>query len=132
MLTPATRAASTAFCRSQAELAATAILIAAERHRRKTGKWPATIKEIDSNILPSPPVDPFTGKPFRMEYHDGQIVIYSIGLNGQDEHGKYDPKLWIKGGPDDVGARAWDVRLRGRPYAKPAEAKPSQTPVNPQ
>ena len=132
MLTPATTAASTAFSRSQAELAATAILIGAERHRRKTGKWPAVIKEIDPSIMPSPPLDPFTGKPFHLEHHDGQIVIYSIGLNGRDEHGEYDPKLWMRGGPDDVGARAWDVSLRGRPYVKPPEAKPSPTPVPPQ
>jgi hypothetical protein len=131
LLTPATTAASNAFFRSQAELGATAILIAAERHRRKTGKWPTAIKEIDPSILPRPPVDPFTGKPFRIEYHDGQIVIHSIGPNGKDEHGEYDPKRWIKGGPDDVGARAWDLNLRGRPYAKPPEARPSQMPVPP-
>ena len=129
LLTPATTAASNASSRSQAELGATAILIAAERHRRKTGKWPAAIKEIDPSILPGPPVDPFTGNSFRMEYHNGQFVVYSVGLNGQDEHGEYDPKRWNKGGPDDVGARAWDVSLRRRPYTKPADAKQSQAPV---
>jgi hypothetical protein len=120
LLTPATTAASNAFFRSQAELGATAIVIAAERHRRKTGKWPAAITEIDPSVLRSPPVDPFTGKPFHMEYHDGRLVIYSIGPNGQDDHGEFDPKRWIKGGPDDMGAQAWDLSLRGQP---PAPAK---------
>ena len=27
----------------------------------------------------------------------------------------YDPKKWFKGGPDDAGSSAWDVRLRRRP-----------------
>ncbi len=132
LLTPAMSAASNAFGRSQGELAATAILIAAERHRRKTGKWPATVKAIDPSILPDPPADPFTGKSFHIEYHDGQLVIYSLGPNGKDERGEYDPKLWNKGESDDVGARAWDVKLRGRPSTTPSENKQIQQAVKPQ
>jgi hypothetical protein len=131
LLMPATSAASSAFGRSQGELAATAILIAAERHRRKTGKWPASVDAIDPSILPTPPPDPFTGKPFNIEHHDGQLVIYSLGPNGKDEHGEYDPKRWNKGESDDVGARAWDVNLRRRPSAGPKDDKQSKTTVNP-
>jgi hypothetical protein len=115
LLVPGASAASMAAGRVQSELGATAILIAAERHRRRTGKWPASIKEIDSSILPTPPVDPFTGEPFHLEHRDGQLFIYSIGPNGKDEHGAHDPKRRMSGGPDDVGARAWDVKLRGLP-----------------
>ncbi len=118
---PATSAASSAFMRVQAELGATAILIAAERHRRRTGKWPDSIKAIDPSILPSSPVDPYTGKPFHLEHHDGQLFIYSFGPNGQDEHGVYDLKQWSKGKLDDVGARAWDVNLRRRPEVQADE-----------
>ncbi len=131
LLMPATSAASSAFGRSQAELAATAILIAAERHRRKNGKWPASVDAIDPSILPDPPADPFTGKPFRMEHLDGQLVIYSLGPNGKDEHGEYDPKRWNKGEVDDVGARAWDLNLRRRPSAARKDDKQSQTTVDP-
>ena len=49
-----------------------------------------------------------------MEHRDGQLFIYSIGPNRKDEHGAYDPKRWLKGGPDDVGASTWDVPLRRR------------------
>ncbi len=113
MLLPATKAASIAFARSRSDLGATAILIAAERQRRRTGKWPASIEAIDPSILAKAPVDPFSGKPFRsaLSQHGG-LVIYSIGPNGNDEQGEFDPKLWIRGGPDDVSARAWDVPLR--------------------
>ncbi len=112
---PAMTAGSSAFNRAQAELGATAILIAAERHRRKTGKWPASIEAIDKNILPKAPVDPLSGQPLRFEQRDGQLFIYSIGPNGIDDHGAYDPKQSTKGAPDDVGARAWDVNLRRQP-----------------
>jgi hypothetical protein len=123
LLMPAMNAASSAFARSQGELAATAVLIAAERHRRKTGKWPTTVKEIDPSILPDPPADPYTGKSFRIEHRDGQLVIYSLGPNGKDEHGEYDLKRFNNGESDDVGARAWDVNLRRRPYTPVVEAK---------
>ena len=43
LLSPAVPATGTAFLRYQSELGTTVILIAAERHRRKTGKWPAAI-----------------------------------------------------------------------------------------
>ncbi len=125
-LLPAVRMASSAFLRSQAELGATAILIAAERQSRRTGKWPASIKEIDPSILPQAPVDPLSGEPFHFEHHDGQLIIYSIGLNGKDEHGAYDSKGWPNGASDDFGAKAWDVKLRRQP---PVQAKPPGSSV---
>jgi hypothetical protein len=121
LLAPSTTAASGAFSRVQAELGALAILIAAERHRRRTGKWPASIKAIDPSIMPAQPVDPFTGEPFHLEHRDGQLFIYSIGPNGKDEHGAFDLKRHTQGGPDDFGARAWDPELRGRPARQTQE-----------
>jgi hypothetical protein len=112
LLVPATSSASQAFNRSQGQLGAMSILIAAERQRRHTGKWPVSIKEIDSSLLASAPVDPFTGKPFHLEYRNGRLTIYSFGPNGADDHGEFDRKRWTNGGPDDVGARGWDVHLR--------------------
>ena len=117
---PAIPTGASAASRYQSELGATAILIAAERQRRKTGAWPASIAAIDRGILPIAPLDPFTGEPFRMEHHDEQLSIYTIGPNGKDEHGQYEPKKWSVGGPDDAGARAWDVSLRRQ---APATAK---------
>jgi hypothetical protein len=117
-LMPAISAASSAFLRSRAELGATAILIAAERQRRRTGKWPVSIEEIDRDILAQAPADPYTGQPYHIERQDGQIVIYTFGHNGTDEHGADDPKLRYRGGPDDIGARAWDPNLRRQPALK--------------
>ena len=111
------RLGGSAASRNQGELGTLAILIAAERHRRKTGRWPESIEAIDRGILAKAPVDPYSGQPFRIEHRDGQLVIYSIGPNRKDEHGEFAPKQWLKVGPDDVGARAWDLNLRRRPAA---------------
>ena len=96
LMMPAMSSASHAHSRYQSELGATVIVLAAERHRRKTGGWPASIEAIDRAILPDPPSDPFSGQAFRMEHRDGQLLIYSIGPNRRDEHGAYDPKQWMK------------------------------------
>jgi hypothetical protein len=107
--------AATAHARYHAELGSTAILLAAERHRRKAGAWPASVAAIDRAILPDPPVDPYSGRDFRLEHRDGQLLVYSIGPDGKDGHGAYNPRGWMRGGPDDVGTGAWDVPLRRRP-----------------
>ena len=88
----------------RADLGATAILVAAERDRRKTGKWPESIAAIDQSILANAPGDPYSGQPFHFERRAGELVIYSVGLNLKDEKGERDPKLHLKGGPDDVTA----------------------------
>src|SRR5262245_6558792 len=107
--------------RYRVELAATSILLACERHRLKTGDWPGSIEAIDEDILPDPPVDPFSGQAFRMERRDGQLLIYSIGPNRVDEHCEIDWQQWPNGEPDDPGTGAWDIRLRRQP-SPPEEA----------
>ncbi len=97
------------------ELGATAILLAAERHRLKTGAWPDSVGAIDSAILDRPPVDPYADGPYLMNYRDGQLIVHSIGPNLIDEQGEYDYRKALKGGPDDYGTRAWDPPLRNRP-----------------
>jgi hypothetical protein len=115
LLVPTPSAASWAYCRYRCVLGATAILLAAERHRRKVGDWPASIAAIDRSILPSAPADPFSGQSFRMERRNRQLFVYSIGPNLTDEHGADDPKKSKEGGPDDARATAWDVAFRRRP-----------------
>ena len=126
LLTPAITGAIRVSLRSQSELGSMAILIAAERQRRRTGIWPASIEEIDPSILPKVPEDPFSGKPFHFEHRDGQLFVYSIGPNGTDEHGEYDQRQWQKGEADDVGAKAWDLNLRRQPPVQPKSPDRSQ------
>src|SRR5260370_28078443 len=110
------------------------MLVAAERHWPKAGDWPATIDAIGPEILPNPPVDPFSGRPFRIARRGGRFVVYSIGPDQKDEQGAYDRKKWQNGGPYDVGAGGCDVsrrRLRPRPECEPRPASPSSPRSSP-
>jgi hypothetical protein len=54
-----------------------------------------------------------------MEHADGQLRVYSVEPNGEDNHGAYNVRKLYSGGPeDDVGASLWDVSRRGEPPAK--------------
>lgn len=119
LMMPAMSSAESADSRYKANLASTVILLAAERHRRKTGSWPESIHAIDREILPDAPVDPFSDEPFHLEYRDGSLLIYSVGPNQKDEHGAYDIKRYAQRIQDDIGSRAWDVSLRRRPAIAP-------------
>jgi hypothetical protein len=115
LMMPALSSSSSAGARWESDLGATAILLAAERHRLETGDWPESVAAIDPKILPDPPADPFSGEDYRMQHRDGRLWIYSIGPNRRDEHGVYDPKKATTGIADDVGAIGWDVNLRRQP-----------------
>jgi hypothetical protein len=116
-VTPAVTAASNAFSRYETELGAHAILLAAERHRRKFGNWPDSVAAIDRAILASAPADPFSGRPYQLVQRDSRLVIYSIGPNGQNELGEFNPRAWMREGPDDLGASAWDISLRAQSHS---------------
>ena len=102
---PGLFSAAQAALRFHAEAGATAILLAAERHRRKTGKWPETVAAIDPAILPKPPTDPFTGDAFHVERRNGELNVYSVGENLRDDHGELDEARRYRGFPDDIAAR---------------------------
>lgn len=116
LATPALFVCSASQSRILCELGTTALLVAAERHRLQTGDWPPSIEAIDREILPNPPVDPYSGRSFLMQHRDGRLLIYSIGPNGVDEQGSYNVRKWVTGdSDDDVGSIGWDVPLRRQP-----------------
>ncbi|WP_337173374.1 hypothetical protein [Paludisphaera sp.] len=115
---PAASRAIDAEKRIRAVFGSLIILIAAERQRQATGKWPASVADIDPDILPDPPLDPYTGEPYRMHHADGLLKIHTLGPNKRDEGGAYDFAKWRhkeKLGRDDVGTYAHDPERRGRP-----------------
>ncbi|WP_435015296.1 hypothetical protein TA3x_002835 [Tundrisphaera sp. TA3] len=112
LLMPAVDASESAALRNQAQMGTLANLLAAERHRLRHGEWPESLAAIDREILPIPPLDPYTGKPFLLNRSDGRFIVHSIGPNLVDEDGAYEPKRSLRGGPDDIGSMAWDLPLR--------------------
>jgi hypothetical protein len=67
-------------------------------------RWQLTHRENPSDLaavckaagLPEVPLDPFSGKPLRMTQDSGGMIIYSVGNDGQDDHGLKDAELGRK------------------------------------
>lgn len=106
----------------QVLIGATITLVAAERHRIKTGRWPESIGAIDKSILTEPPIDPFSGKPILTVARGGKFFAYSVSFNGIDDHAAFAAKPRTPG-PYDDGWFALDVELRGKPPAASQETK---------
>ncbi|MEZ6164516.1 MAG: hypothetical protein R3B67_08790 [Phycisphaerales bacterium] len=67
---------------------ASRFVIAAYRHRELHGEFPSSVAEIDDNLLPKPPIDPYTGKPLRIRIKGDRVVIYSLGPDLDDDQGR--------------------------------------------
>jgi hypothetical protein len=87
MMLPAIGAGSDAHARQQAQRDLMLAAIAAERFRQQTGTWPQQMNELVPDYLPAVPGDPFDGQPLRMRLEGAEIVIYSVGADGQDNQG---------------------------------------------
>ena len=57
------------------------------RYHREHKKWPATAAELIGPYLNEVPVDILTGQPLLFKIQDDQPVIYSVGLDRDDDGG---------------------------------------------
>jgi hypothetical protein len=62
--------------------------LALERHRRTSGQWPATLRELVPAYLPEVPPDRYTGKALGYVLLNGQPRIYSVGVDRIDDGGR--------------------------------------------
>lgn len=83
--------------------------------RSEHGEWPKSIESLVPSYLPTFPVDPFSndGQSLRYSQTEDYYLLYSVGYNGIDDHGKADP--------DDptFGDRRLDVLWAPQPAAAP-------------
>ena len=56
-----------------------------------SGAWPQTLADLVPGYLASIPPDRFTGKPLSYRLADGAPVVYSWGMDQQDDDG--DPAI---------------------------------------
>ena len=131
LLAPGVSGGFEAYLRYQAMLRSTSLMLAAERHRRKTGAWPTSVERIDPAFLARLPIDPYDGKPIRIKARDGQLFVYSVGRNHQDDGGRYDPKQEFRGGAVDVGTNAPDLALRNQVAPAPKDLPKPAPPEKP-
>ena len=103
--------------------------VAMVAYRSAHGMWPATLDELIPSYLPSVPVDGFDGKPLKYRLVNGAPLLYSIGLDFEDNQGKVAPtegaaRELERMAPAAVmppGAAKCDVVYWPRPvYPKPA------------
>ncbi len=92
------------------------VILAAERYRRAKGRWPTSLQDLVPQYLSSVPIDLFDGKPIKMKPTKDGIIIYSIGLDEQDDGGTL-----VRGGNylkmgTDLGSQLWNVENRRQPY----------------
>ena len=86
-----------------------------ERHRLRHGAFPDRIEAIDRDLLPSPPIDPYTGKPLLMKTVGGGRVVYSVGPDRRDDGGKFLDANSHRQPGHDLGFRLFARAARARP-----------------
>ena len=64
-------------------------VIAMELYRRTEGKWPTRLDQAMEN----PPLDPWSGKPLQIAFEDGRPLIYSFGVDRNDDGGTFYKKM---------------------------------------
>jgi hypothetical protein len=72
-------------CITNAEVAATRVLLAMKAFKLDKGRLPATLDELVPAYLDAVPLDDFDGKPFR--YNPAKRIIYTVGEDLRDDGG---------------------------------------------
>ena len=95
LLLPAIGKLMDAADRSEQSQANLRVAVALAAYRAETGRYPARLDELAPKYLPAVPGDLFSGKPLVYLPRDDGYLLYSVGVNGIDEEGRWtddDPK----------------------------------------
>ena len=80
------------------------LAVATERYRRSQGKLPNSLDDLSPNYITAIPQDPFTGRKLIYKTDKDGFVVYSVGINRQDDGGSIVPENMAKI-PLDRGVR---------------------------
>lgn len=64
------------------------VIIALHRHRQASGSFPESLAVLVPEFLPEVPVDPFDGQPLRYSLTPDGPLLYSIGVDRNDDGGR--------------------------------------------
>jgi hypothetical protein len=92
LLMPAHNAVRNRYVTSQGERDGALIGLALELYQREQKKWPESLGELSPRWLPELPVDRITGKPLGYKIDNGRPIVFSVGVDGDDDAGR-EPKL---------------------------------------
>ncbi len=110
---------------AECDLNATRLIVAIQAYRETEGKLPDALQALVPLYLPTIPVDPYDGKPFR--YSAAKGIVYSVGKDYQDAGGSTGLPSWEK---KSVGAKvqwnAEDIVFEIAPKPAPLPAPPAR------
>ena len=102
MLLPALSRAYNKEARIDAQLGNAEIALACRIYKARCGKYPESLNELTPGILPSLPLDPFTGKNYIYKRKLKGFIVYSLGDNLKDDGGKSQRKMRWRGDFDII------------------------------
>lgn len=88
MLTPSYDTFLNGVVVSNAELDGAYLGLALELYHREHKKWPDSLAELSPQYLPTLPLDPITGKPLQYKVVKDRPLVYSVGVDGDDDGGR--------------------------------------------
>jgi len=88
MLTPSYDRLLNRLTVSDGERQGALIGLALELYHRDEKRWPQSLAELSPRWLPEAPVDPLTGKPLHYKIVDDRPLVYSVGIDGDDDGGR--------------------------------------------
>ena len=101
VLMPALGAVNRTAYRHKTQVDALISTLAIIRFKQSTGNYPENLKElVTPGYLKKIPLDPFSDKPLIYEKTEGDFILYSVGLNFEDDGGQVyrdkvgKPRLW--------------------------------------
>jgi hypothetical protein len=106
LIVPATDAVLRSQCMAVARHRAAEVLLAATRERLASGTLPKSIDALVPARLPSVPRDPFTtDAPLHLKATPEELLVWSVGPDGEDDGGPHKDGEEHEAGHDDIGLR---------------------------
>jgi hypothetical protein len=68
----------------------TMLVLAIHMHKEKNGRWPARLDDLDVKELAGIRTDLYSSEDFVYRVKDGQPLLYSVGVDGEDDGGLHD------------------------------------------
>jgi hypothetical protein len=102
--------------------------MAVERFRLANGRWPANLDELVPAYIEAIPEDPFSaGNPLRLSAKDDRLIVYSLGIDQDDDGGDVRRGKQAVFGTGDLGFILLVPAARNAP-PMPAETQPASAP----
>lgn len=103
---PGYQTAAMKFEKMKGRLDGALIGIALELYHREHGAWPESLKRLSPMWLPEVPIDRLSGGALFYRIVDGQPLVYSVGVDGDDDQGRvpmvYDTPTPLNAAPNYV------------------------------